>query len=1424
MNPNSITERLANLSPAKRALLEQRLKGKSVDRRAVRAIPIRASREFAPLSFAQERMWFLNQLEPESPAYNEPRAVRLTGLLEVDALQESLNRIIARHEVLRTIIVPVDVNPVQRIVDRRTIELPQIDLRGQAVQKREAEAHRLINEAIRRPFDLSRDLMLRVLLLRLEDEQHILVLVTHHVASDGWSSAIFWQDLAALYQAIVFRGSPHLSELPVQYADYAAWQREWLRGEVLETQLSYWRKQLDNLATLQLQTDRARPAIQSFRGARQTLVLGDELSEGLKALSRREGVTLFMTLLAAFQALLYRYTGQEDIAIGSPIAGRNRVETEGLIGFFVNALVLRTGFSGHPTFRELLGRVRAVCVDAYSYQDLPFEKLVEELQPQRKLNHNPLFQVTFQLNSGPRPLLKLPGVDVEDMEFVSGISKFDLSVTLTDRGEQLAGWLQYNTDLFEAATITRMAGHFQSLLEGILADPDRRIADLPLLSEAEKHQVLVEWNQTKRNYPKGKCVHQLFEDQARRRPEAVAVVFEERQLSYGELNRRANQLAHYLRKLGVGPEVLAGICIDRSLEMIVGLLGIFKAGGAYVPLDPEYPKERLAFMLEDANVRVLLTQQRLLEDLSQHDARVVCLDREWDKISKESEENPNNETSGENLAYIIYTSGSTGRSKGVAVEQRQVLNYVFSILDRLELPYPNSFATVSTLGADLGNTVIFSSWCTGASLHVISRDRLSDGEAMAEYLSRHAIDCLKIAPSHLAALQTSSRRENVLPRKLLILGGEAAKLEWVKNLQRLAPRCAIMNHYGPTESTIGVATYRIERETLLTDFATVPLGRPLSNSQIYLLDQNLNPVPVGIAAELYIGGRSLTRGYLHRPDLTAEKFIPNPYSEEPGARLYKTGDRARYLPDGNIEFLGRTDRQVKIRGYRIEPGEIEAKLREHPDIRDGAVKVHENESGDKRLIAYVVARPDRAPTVGGKPRYRLPNGAAVAQLNKNETDYIYQEIFERQAYLRHGITIKDGDCIFDVGANIGLFTLFANQIVEGPKVYSFEPNPTVYEILRANATLYGSEVRLFNCGLANEAKRSTFTFFPGFSLLSGFYSDARAEKEVVKTFMANQQKAGIGEMAELVEQADALLEGRFDPQAFDAELRTLSSVLEQESIERIDLLKINVEKSELDVLLGIKESDWQKIRQIVLEVDVKNNLPAITSLLERHGYEYVVEQDNLLEGTSLCYVYAIRASGDGGLVREQQDGAHIRPVPVLANPLLSTSDLRSFLGNKLPEHMVPSVFMFLDALPLTPNGKVNRQALPAPAPVRPELDETSAPRTPVEELLANIWAEVLKLDKVGIHDNFFELGGHSLLATQVVSRVRHAFQIELPLRTLFDKRTICDLAKAITELRSESVIGEVFTHTLNEIESFSDEQTQRWVVKENVAGGNGNLD
>ena len=744
-------------------------------------------------------------------------------------------------------------------------------------------------------------------------------------------------------------------------------------------------------------------------------------------------------------------------------------------------------------------------------------------------------------------------------------------------------------------------------------------------------------------------------------------------------------------------------------------------------------------------------------------------------------ENPPRATKPTNLAYVVYTSGSTGQPKGVAVEHRQLTNYLHSILELLKLPRNASFATVSTFAADLGNTVVFTSLCGGGTLHVISEERSADADALGDYFSQHAIDCLKIVPSHLAALQNGTHSARVLPRKLLILGGEASRLDWIKGLRSLNPRCVVMNHYGPTEATVGVLTYRVEADAVVTELKNLPLGRPIFNTKIYLLDQHLNPVPVGVAGELHIGGLCLARGYLNHPELTAERFIPNPFSQEAGARLYKSGDLARYLPDGNIEFLGRCDDQLKIRGFRVEPREIEAALEQHPGVMQVAALAARDQLDENRLVAYVVPKePDRM--IGAKQRYVLPNGMAVSHLNRNETDYLYDEIFRRQAYLRHGITLKDGDCVFDVGANIGLFTLFANQICRQPKIYAFEPNPSACEILTANASLYAPNARIFPCGLSNESKTATLTFFPGFSLFSGFYADPLAEKELVKTYLANQQKAEASEMADVIADNDDLLDMRFSSRTIEAPLRALSEIIEEEGLESIDLLKINVEKSELDVLRGIEEADWAKIKQIVLEADTKDNLQAITILLEGHGYDLSIDQDVLLENTQLYYVYAIRPSSERRILRKSGATAHIQSLPDLGASSLSTANLRTFLQRRLPDYMVPSAFVLLGKLPLTSTGKIDRQGLPAPA-VPGERIGTILPRSATEKIVADAWSAVIDGASFGVYDDFFQLGGHSLLAMRVRSRLRSASGLDIPLRIFFENATVAAMAEYIEGVR-----------------------------------------
>lgn len=1338
-----------------------------------------------PLSPMQQGMLFHDLYAPQSGVYVQQLVCTLQESLNVWAFKRAWDRVVERYPVFRTGFCWEGlVEPLQEVHRQLKIPVEEQDWRDIPSRQQEERLRAYLEADRRRGFDLTEVPLMRLALFYCAQAEYRLVWTSHHALLDGRSRLLVLKELFAFYEAFC-SGRNLVLDRPPPYRNYIDWvsNKEFAEAE------DFWRSMLSGLpapTTLPFDHDRhSKAAIENF--GKQTTRFCDKATNALQSLAEQHQLTPNTFLQGAWALLLSRYTGETSVVFGATRAGRHPgiQGVDSIVGLLINTVPVSVCTNSDSFLLPWLKELRTQWIAMRTFEHTPLVKIQQwsQLPSGQPLFESLMVFENYELNS----FLREQGNGWGAREFrLLSTTNYPLTVA-GYLGRELSLEITYDRQRFDDATITRMLGHLRTLLEGMVKIPDRRISDLPVLTEAEQHQVLEEWNDTHKEYPKDKCIHELFEAQVERTPDAIAVIFKDEQMTYRELNRRANQVGHYLHKLGVGPEVRVALCVERSLEMVVGILGILKAGGAYVPLDPSYPKERLAFILEDAQVSVLVTRERLLDDLPEFRRPVGYLDTSWGPIAKESGEDPVRTVRSENLAYVIFTSGSTGRPKGVAVEHRQLVNYLNGILERTELAANNSFAMVSTIAADLGNTAIFSCLCSGGSLHVIAQDRVSDADAMAEYFGRHPIDCLKIVPSHLAALQ-SLHPERVLPRKLLILGGEAANSNWVRSIRSLAPGCVILNHYGPTEATIGVLTYRLEEDSLRNDSTTLPLGRPLSNVQIYLLDQNLNPVPIGVPGEVHIGGDNLTRGYLNRPELTAEKFIPKPFGNESAARLYKTGDRARYLPDGNIEFLGRTDHQVKIRGYRIEPGEIEAVLREHPQVREVAVVGREDTVGEKRLVAYVVAEQDCAPTVAGKQRYRLPSGAAVAQVNKNETDYLYQEIFERQAYLRHGITINDGDCIFDVGANIGLFMLFANQICTSPRVYSFEPSPAVFEVLRANASLYGPKVKLFNFGLSNETKTATFTFFPGFSLLSGFYADPHAEKQVVKNFMINQQKAGVSDMSELVGQADAILEGRFAPKCFFTELKTLSSIIQQEHIECIDLLKINVEKSELDVLLGIEDNDWQKIKQIVLEVDVKDNLSTIISLLKRHGYEFAIEQDVLLENTPLCYVYAVRPSKERMLVREQREGTHIRHIPVLNGHFLNTSELRSFLETKLPDYMVPSAFVFLDSLPLTPNGKVDRKLLPMPDRDRPELDKIFiSPQTELERTIANIWKNVLSIDKVGIDDNFFDLGGHSLLLIQVYNSVSKISERKLSLIEMFEYPTVRSLANYLSQEKDNPV-------------------------------------
>ncbi|MGO8754240.1 MAG: non-ribosomal peptide synthetase [Gallionellaceae bacterium] len=944
-------QRIANLSPEKRALLMRKL------RKAGNGIPPLKDRSSLPLSFAQQRLWFVDQMDTGSAMYNVSLVRRLSGLLNVEALERSINELVRRHETLRTIFMKIDGEPIQLIAPFTAAPLVVLEMGGLT----EAEARQQARLEARTPFDLSVGPLIRSRLIRLSAEEHVLVIIVHHIVFDGWSMGVMLREISALYGAYL-RGLPSpLPELPIQYADYAVWQRQWLKGEVLNRQLNYWKQQLAGAPVTELPTDRPRPVMQSHRGASMEVTLPASLTSALGQIGRQEGATLFMALLAAFQGLLHRYTGQQDIVVGAPVAGRNQPEIAGLIGFFVNTLVMRGDLSGDPGFRELLARIREMAREAYTHQDLPFEKLVSELAPQRSLSRHPLFQIMFVLQNAANGGWTLDGLSATPIRFESGTAKFDLLLSLTEVSGGMQGFIEYSTDLFDASTIARMVLHFQTLLGGIAENPQARLSELPLLTDAERRQLLVEWNSTARDYPRNLCIHHLFEAQVARTPDAVALAHEGQQLSYAELNARANRLAHALIAQGVTADEPVAIALERSPAMIVALLAILKAGGAYIPLDPDYPDERLTFMLEDSGARILITLEILRQRMSQNVKHIFCLDTET-FIAEQPELNPERPVAPEHLAYIIYTSGSTGKPKGVAMPHAPLCNLIAWQLQNTPGIRANTLQ-YTTLSFDVSFQEIFSTFAAGGCLFLIENDVRRDGLALLRLIQAQKIERLFMPYVALANLSEMAAQSGFIPNTLRCVFTAGEQLRITPAITHLFEKtgASLHNHYGPTESHV-VTSYDLCKDVTSWP-ALPPIGRPIANVQLYILDHHLQPVPVGIPGELHIGGACLARGYLNRPELTAEKFIANPFGDEPDARLYKTGDRVRYLPDGNIEFLGRLDQQVKIRGFRIEPGEIEATLLQHPAVLNAVAQARDANSGGKILAAFIAKKQEASLTL-----------------------------------------------------------------------------------------------------------------------------------------------------------------------------------------------------------------------------------------------------------------------------------------------------------------------------------------------------------------------------------------------------------------------------------------------------------------------------
>ncbi len=1339
------------------------------------------------LSPQQRHTWLVGR--DDDSAYRSLCLIRLEGNLNKEDLRAALRSVVSRHEILRTYFysLPGMDAPIQVILDDPQLVCAEVDLSGDTTGAQEAEIARAFAMAVGGTSFVGGNAPGQFTLFTLAPDVHALLVVLPALCADSSTLKDLVAEVSRAYEACL-KGEL-LEDEPVHYVDYSEWQNELLKASGGEAEREYWQKLLNSPALSSLPLERKLPGAGGFAPAAFSFAIEEDIAAALDRFARACGASISAALLACWQTLLWRLTGRPEIVVGHLADGRRIRHLRGAFGLLARYLPLRVDFDEVFKFEDVLALVEESASSNYAQQE--YFSSAQDASVQASGGDTSL-PFKFDFEEWPEDS-QAGGVRFSLSALDGCTDLFKLRLSLHRFGRKLSGRLYYDPALYTAEDAERHCDEFCTLLKSALQSPDARIGRLNILSEGERRRLLRTWNDTKAERPRDLCLHELFEAQAERTPDAPAVLFHEERLSFGELNRRANQLAHHLQRLGVGPESRVGLCLERSVEMIVGLLGVLKAGGAYVPLDPAQPGQRIAFMLRDAGAAVLLSQRKFASILPERDARIILLDAERDAISRESEANPANRVRPEHLAYVIYTSGSTGEPKGVMIEHRSVVNLLTALSEAVyagqDSPLRVSLNAPLAFDASVKQVVQL---LKGHALVVVPEEARLDAEELSSYAAAHGLDVLDCTPSQLKLLLTARSSGSIarLPR-IILVGGEALD-EATWSLLSGCPEMVAYNVYGPTECTVDATACRVDAR------ATRPsVGRPVANTQVYLLDKNLQPVPVGVTGELHIGGEGLARGYLDRPALTAERFIPHPFADEAGVRLYRTGDAARYLPDGTIEFLGRLDRQIKLRGYRIEPGEVEVALNELPQVRASVVLAREDEPGDVRLVAYVVPHRRHLAEIEGRPRFPLPNGMAIAHQNKNETDYLYEEIFEKQIYTRHGIILPEGACVFDVGANIGLFTLFVKQHRPEAQVYAFEPIRPIFETLRINADLYGPNVKLFPFGLSHERKTDTFTYYPQYSMMSGLSAYARADGdvEVVKKYMRNQQEQGGADgVAVLLEHADELLAGRFVGEAHQSQLKTLSDVIREEKVERIDLLKVDVQRAELDVLLGIRERDWWKIRQVVMEVhdgvgeESEGRVAEIVALLERQGFEAVAEQEDELVGTDRFNLYATRKENEFRLAVPVQSvpEAHQPPTAVRAS-ILTANDLRDALKARVPEHMLPSAFVILHELPLTRNGKVDHAALPAPERARREIEHNYvAPGTRVERVIASVWQQALRLDKVGVHENFFELGGHSLLMVQVHSKLREALGQEISMVEMFQHPTVSALAKHLTREQDEA--------------------------------------
>ncbi len=1311
------------------------------------------------ISPQQKQLWRLQQRCNVSASVC---AVRINGPLDVPRLREAVDRLVEQHGVLRTSFqrlpgmeLPVQVIAENCTPDWQSYDLSSLDEAGQT--SRIEELMRTERESLG---DAASATPLRATLLHLGSDERLLIIALRALCADLGTLNRAVKEISAIYS------ESQLSE-PLQYVEFAEWQNDLLVDEEAQRGKDFW-QQIARLGwpdlILPFRLEDAEDVSIEVGAFEHRLT--PALLEDVESAAVREGVALPEFFLACWQTLLWRLTDQSEFIIGLGFDARDYYEDlQSSLGLFAKWLPLPCRLTPDARFSDVLRHVSQSVQDAREWQDF---FLREEYDATANGNHQQNgFAVGYEFVERPAPFSSARVTYTIDRQY-SWTEQFGLKLNLVKSGELFSIELHFSKDLYTIEDAGRLADQFETLVKSAARDCETPVSRLNLLSENERRRLLVEFNETDAAYPADVCVHQLFEEQVDRTPDSPALVYEDETLTYAELDARANQLARHLRAEGIGPEHIVGLYLERCSEMVIAMLATLKAGAAYLPLDPQYPQQRLAYIVSDARVSLILTKGTLV--LPDSEIRYVNLNADSQTIEQQSRERLSNATLAENPCYVLYTSGSTGRPKGVVIIHRALTNHMHWMQRDFPLHPRDRVLQKTPFTFDASVWEFYAPLLAGAELVVAPPEVHQDPRALTAIIRAQRITILQLVPSLLRALLEEDLSTCRTLRRVFC-GGEPLSFE-LKESFFAQLDAELGNLYGPTETTIQTSAWTCRAGSVER---TVPIGKPIANTKFYIVDREMQPVPVWVRGRLFIAGPALARGYLHEPRLTAERFVPNCFGQEDGERLFDTRDVVRYRPDGVVEFLGRADHQVKLRGFRISLGEIESVLSAHPLVRDSVVVVREDEPTDQRLVAYVVASQSKLLSqLKDDDLYRLPNDIEITHLNRNETDLLYTEIFEKQCYLKHGLTLNDGDCVFDVGANIGLFTLFVSEQCADVRVYAFEPLPPIFEKLQLNAELYALNAKVFPIGLSNEAANAEFTYYPQVTTMSGRYADVAADQRATSTFLSNYDPQS-------QQETDELLSGRFEAQTYECSLKTLSQVIAEQHIDRIDLLKIDVERSELDVLEGIDEADWPKIKQIVLEVEAtEGRLERVVQLLKTHGYEFEIEQNELLKNTGFYNLFA-RQRAEAGATAEKTVSNNQR----LNSRRLSSSALRVFMQERLPEYMVPSIFVVLPELPLMQNGKVDRQALPAPEQSVARPAEYVAPRTPEEETLAGIWCEVLHRDRIGVHENFFELGGHSLLAMQIISRARKAFQVDLPLRVIFESQTIAELTEQIVKARLE---------------------------------------